>query len=76
MAGLSVEVGAQLPAQLGDGILKRAFLARVLALDPERLFLDEPTAALDPVSASAVDKLVRELREMQQKNAQTTPATP
>jgi phospholipid/cholesterol/gamma-HCH transport system ATP-binding protein len=42
---------------------KRAALARALALDPELLFLDEPTAGLDPLSASGIDELVRSLRE-------------
>lgn len=64
LAGLSPAVGAQYPAQLSGGMLKRASLARALALDPELLFLDEPTAGLDPVSAAGVDQLVRELRDL------------
>ena len=63
MTGLAPEVGAQYPAQLGGGMLKRASLARALALDPELLFLDEPTAGLDPDSAGGVDALVRKLRD-------------
>ena len=63
MAGLDGAVGAQYPASLSGGMLKRASLARALALDPELLFLDEPTAGLDPDSAGAVQELVLELRE-------------
>jgi phospholipid/cholesterol/gamma-HCH transport system ATP-binding protein len=64
LAGLAADVGAQYPAQLSGGMLKRASLARALALDPELLFLDEPTAGLDPVSAEGVDALVRTLRDL------------
>jgi phospholipid/cholesterol/gamma-HCH transport system ATP-binding protein len=63
MTGLAPEVGAQYPAELSGGMLKRASLARALALDPELLFLDEPTAGLDPGSAGEVDQLVRKLRD-------------
>ena len=63
MAGLEVEAAAQYPAELSGGMLKRASLARALALDPELLFLDEPTAGLDPVSAAGVDELVLKLRD-------------
>ncbi len=63
MAGLAAEVGAQYPSELSGGMLKRASLARALALDPELLFLDEPTAGLDPESAGEVDQLVRKLRD-------------
>jgi phospholipid/cholesterol/gamma-HCH transport system ATP-binding protein len=63
MTGLEPEVGAQYPAELSGGMLKRASLARALALDPELLFLDEPTAGLDPESAGEVDQLVRKLRD-------------
>ena len=64
MTGLAPEVGAQYPGELSGGMMKRASLARALALDPELLFLDEPTAGLDPVSAGGVDQLVRQLREL------------
>lgn len=64
MTGLTPEVGAQYPAELSGGMMKRASLARALALDPELLFLDEPTAGLDPNSAAGVDELVLKLREL------------
>jgi phospholipid/cholesterol/gamma-HCH transport system ATP-binding protein len=64
MTGLKQEVGAQYPSELSGGMMKRASLARALALDPELLFLDEPTAGLDPDSAGGVDELVRELRDL------------
>jgi len=63
LTGLPPEVGAQLPAELSGGMMKRASLARAMALDPELLFLDEPTAGLDPDSADGVDTLVRRLRD-------------
>ncbi len=63
LAGLAPEVGAQYPSELSGGMMKRASLARALALDPELLFLDEPTAGLDPESAAGVDELVRGLRD-------------
>jgi phospholipid/cholesterol/gamma-HCH transport system ATP-binding protein len=61
--GLAPEVGAQHPNELSGGMLKRAALARAMSLDPELLFLDEPTAGLDPESAGGVDTLVRQLRD-------------
>ena len=63
MVGLPVEAGEKLPSQLSGGMIKRAALARALALDPALLFLDEPTAGLDPISAAAFDELVSYLHK-------------
>ncbi|OYU44698.1 MAG: hypothetical protein CFE44_11535 [Burkholderiales bacterium PBB4] len=61
--GLDAAVGAKLPSELSGGMLKRAGLARAVVLEPELLFLDEPTAGLDPQSATGIDSLVRSLRD-------------
>ena len=63
LAGLPPEAGAKLPNELSGGMRKRAGIARALALDPEVLFLDEPTAGLDPLTASGFDELVRSLNQ-------------
>jgi phospholipid/cholesterol/gamma-HCH transport system ATP-binding protein len=63
MVGLSPDAGPKFPAELSGGMKKRAGISRALALDPELLFLDEPTAGLDPIGAAAFDQLVLNLRE-------------
>jgi phospholipid/cholesterol/gamma-HCH transport system ATP-binding protein len=63
MSGLAPEAGPKYPSELSGGMRKRAGLARALALDPQLLFLDEPTAGLDPIGAAAFDELIKSLQK-------------
>lgn len=63
LAGLPADAMDKLPSQLSGGMRKRAGLARALALDPPLLFLDEPTAGLDPIGAAAFDELILTLQQ-------------
>lgn len=63
LVGLPEDASAKYPSELSGGMKKRAGLARALALDPEILFLDEPTAGLDPIGATAFDELIQSLQQ-------------
>jgi len=64
LTGLPADTGLKMPNELSGGMLKRAALARAIALDPELLFLDEPTTGLDPTSSAGVDELILQTHSM------------
>jgi phospholipid/cholesterol/gamma-HCH transport system ATP-binding protein len=63
LAGLDADAALKFPAELSGGMVKRAALARALALDPRVLFLDEPTSDLDPITASGIDQLIQQINQ-------------
>ena len=64
MVGLEAGTADKMPSSLSGGMVRRVALARALALDPKILFLDEPTAGLDPIAAAAFDDLIASLRDV------------
>jgi phospholipid/cholesterol/gamma-HCH transport system ATP-binding protein len=64
LTGLPSDAGPKFPSELSGGMRKRAALARAIALDPELVLLDEPSAGLDPLGASGLDELIRRLKEL------------
>ncbi|HVR92303.1 MAG TPA: ATP-binding cassette domain-containing protein [Casimicrobiaceae bacterium] len=63
LAGMSADSGIKFPSELSGGMVKRAAFARALALDPQILFLDEPTSDLDPLTATGIDALIQQLNQ-------------
>jgi phospholipid/cholesterol/gamma-HCH transport system ATP-binding protein len=63
LVGLAPEAADKFPSELSGGMIKRAALARALALDPALVFLDEPTSGLDPIGAAEFDELIAKLRD-------------